>query len=288
MNPNMQTFLQAMQGPQASQQTSQPQQSPQAQQQASQGQNGDSIVAHMTPGEIAVPPQLQTPQVLAVLNQAFQQNKVDPQQFTAGSPKASVNPQTGMEQFNFLSAFLPAALGIAGSMVAPELLPAMAPALAGAIGSGAGTAAGGLASGQSPIQAGLSGLGAGAGGYMMGNLGNGLTAMGNTPTGATPIQGPPAPGLSNLWGNLPAGSINPIGMAGSAIGGQIGSSLGAPQKNMGPQLPAGFNTPLTPVSQLPSYQTQLGYNTYKGPLPNFTNFNPATNFPASHNFFPVA
>lgn len=137
---------------------------------AKMGRGGDTLLAHLTPGEIAVPPEVQTPKVLATIDKAMEKKGVDMQQFTAGSPQSSMNPQTSLPEYNFMSAFLPAALGLAGSMIVPGLGLAMSPALAGAIGGGAGTALGGLIGGQDPMQAMLGGLGAGAGGYLLGNL----------------------------------------------------------------------------------------------------------------------
>jgi len=243
---------------------------------------------------MTVPPEVQTPKVLATLKKAYEKKGVHPQQFTAGSPASSVNPATHLPEYNFMSSFLPAALGIAGSIAMPELAPGLlgSGALAGAVGGGVGTTAGGLLSGQTPMQAGLSGLGSGAGGYMMGNLGNGLTGMGNTPgaaagsTAASQI-GPPMSAMSslnNLYGTLPQG-MNLTGAAGSALGGYLGGKLGAPAKTTGPQLPPGFNNPLQSASSLPSFQQQLGYNTYNGPTPNFSGYNPQTNNPGAWNFY---
>lgn len=256
------------------------------QQLAQQGRNGDSMIAHLTPGEMMVPPQVQTHKVLATLDKAFKSKHISPQQFTAGSPQSSTNPKTGVPEYNFLSAFLPAALGIAGAVVAPELLPALgatglSAGLTSAIGSGAGTALGGIASGQSPTQAALSGLGAGAGGYALGSLGAGAAAG----SAGNPI-GPPAPGLSNLWGNLPAGSINPMRTLGSTLGGAIGSSIGAPPVSNAPNYPKGFNDPMPAVGSLGSAQKQLGMTNSVQPRPSFTGFDPQTNNPGAFNFYP--
>lgn len=154
---------------------------------AQQGRGGDSMIAHLTPGEKTVPPEIQTPKVLATLNKAYKDKGVQPQQFTAGTPQSSKNPSTGLPEYNFMSAFLPIATGMAGAALAPMTGGAslgLSEAAMAAIGSGLGTTAGGLAVGQSPTQAALSGLGAGAGGYAMGNVGNGLTMMGNAPEAA--------------------------------------------------------------------------------------------------------
>jgi hypothetical protein len=257
---------------------------------AAAGRNGDKIVAHLTPGEIAIPPQLQTPQVLAVLHQAFQAQGVNPQQFTAGSPASNVNPKTGMPEFNLWSSLLPAGLGIAGGMLAPELLPAMAPALAGAIGAGAGTMAGGLGSGQSLPQAALSGLGAGAGGYAAGSMFGGLPTQGAASTAASGNVAnqatiPPAPGALNLF-SAAAKNFNPAQAAGAAAGSYLGGSMAAaPKASGGDGMPSGFHDRAPDVGSLPSYAQQLGNDTYKGPTPNFSGFNPLSPTSAGWNFY---
>lgn len=55
-----------------------------------------------------------------------------------------------------------------------------------------------------------------------------------------------------------------------------------------PTYPPGFNTPRTPVAQLPSAQVQLGQNVYKGPQPNFNGYNPyQVGMGGGWNFFPT-
>lgn len=316
------------------------------QQLAQQGRGGDTMIAHLTPGEMEVPPEVQTPKVLATLKKAYKEKGVQPQQFTAGSPASSINPTTGLPEYNFMSAFLPAALGIAGSIAAPYLAPellgagVMGGTTAAAVGGGLGTTVGGLAAGQSPTQAALSGLGSGIGGYALGNLGSGLTAGGNVPgqagmnaaqeqailsakdpaasmavaqqMGLQPSGGAAGslgansasnlaannvsqgfgslanPTLSNGYGMLPQGSINPMRTAGSALGGYIGGQLGATPKPAQPNYPPGFNTPMDPVGSKGSAQQQLGQATSVQPMPSFNGFNPATNYPAAYNFYPSA
>lgn len=312
---------------------------------AQQGRGADNMIGHLTPGELTVPPQVQTPKVLATLNKAFKNKGVAAHQFTAGSPTQSINPQTGLPEYGFFnSGFMKAALpvlgGIAGSMILPGIgteLGATAGGAAGAaggaaasvapslalesIGSGLGTTAGGLLSGQKPTQALLSGVGSGVGGYAMGNLSHGMTAMGN-PTGAlAQSAGPFNPATAAVAPNAPwagsgvpipsgimagfdpaskeimnpntaslpfLGKVNPYqmmgGAAGSAAGGFLGSAL-SKQGPTGPQLPPGYGDHFTPGKG--SWQDQLGISSYNGPIPNFTGFNPMTNFPASHNFYPT-
>lgn len=269
------------------------------QQLAQEGRNGDSMIAHLTPGEMMVPPQVQTPKVLATLNKAYKDKHVQPAQFTAGSPTSSMNPKTGMPEYNFMSAFLPAALGVAGAAAAPFTGGAslgLSSAALAAIGGGLGSAAGGLMTGQTPTQAALSGLGSAAGGYALGGLGganSAITAGDNALTSAAHSaagnlgSSAAAPTLfgSQTLGNA-VSNFNPLQTAGSALGGYMGGQLGATPKPVGPNLPPGFNTHAPSVGSLPSAQTQLGMNNSIQPMPSFTGYNPATNNPAAYNFYP--
>jgi hypothetical protein len=179
------------------------------------GRNGDSIVAHLTPGEIAVPPQVQTPKVLATLQNAFQQAGVQEDQFTAGSPQSSHNPQTGAPEYNFLSALLPMVLGAGASFLAPWALPGVfgaGGALAGAGGSalagGLGSALGSAIGGGNTQQALMAGLGGAAGNFFGGG---GLNPNGGAAGAATSAASNIPANAGGLTGSAPLGmSMNPI------------------------------------------------------------------------------
>lgn len=292
---------------------------------AALGRFGDTVVAHLTPGEITVPKPLQTAKVLATIKKAAESKGADPKKLVAGSPQSSINPATGAPEYNFLSAFLPAALGIAGSVAMPWLAPAFAagsPLLAGAIGSGAGTALGGLLSGNSPLQAGLSGLGAGVGGYALGNLfgpatnaatgaaggagqqvasqsanqaGLAATTLNRPAVDAALTQSLASPASTGMMASGQPGMSNLWGLApngvnlaqsaGSMIGSQIGSALGAPTPTTGPAKPPGFDDHMPSVGQLPSWQQQLGQNNYQGPYMDYTGFDPLSSNPAQSTGF---
>lgn len=312
------------------------------------GRLGDTTIAHLTPGEITIPPQLQSPKVLATIDKEYHKKHVDPSQFTVGSPNSSINPRTGVPEYNFWSSFLPIAGGLAGSIFAPELLPAlglsgaMSGLTASAIGGGLGTTVGGLAGGQDPLTAGLTGLGSGLGGYALGNLLSPAAAGGSDAVNgasATAKLNPVSGGLDtsaltqqNAFGNAISGAqnLNPgaygnlapaqqvaqdvsaeapsaasnsswfskllpqnsgdigqtIGSAGGgALGGMLAQGILNPANSS--TQPTGFNSPYKPASQLPNWQTQIGQTGYTGPTPQFTGYNPATNYPASYNFFPT-
>lgn len=234
------------------------------------GRGGDSLMAHLTPGEIAIPPDMQNRKVLATLGQAFHQHGGDIRQFTAGSPQSSHNPQTGLAEYNGggLMSLLPMALGIAGMMVAPEIVgPAgmglMSGAMAGAVGSGLGTAAGTALNGGGVGQSLGAGLGAGVGGYLAGGLGGALgSAAGGaaggggqgaiTPDIAAASGTPGVAEMASHGGSMtPNGGSDPFGSVGSSlksglgvgIGGMVGGSLFQDKAKSGSQYPPGFNDP---------------------------------------------
>ena len=122
------------------------------------GRNGDSMLVHMSPHEVA------GLQGLAM----------------AHGGSLTINPDTGLPEafnlFGFFSSFLPT---IAGMMVPGAALGGMAPILAGAA-TGAGLAA---AKKEDPLMGGLLG---GLGGYSGGKLGPAISAA-STPTAATTL-----------------------------------------------------------------------------------------------------
>ena len=216
----MQMLMQAIQ--------QQKQQAPQ--QLAAQGRGGDSMIAHLTPGEIMVPPEVQTPKVLATLKKDFHKHGVSPQQFTAGSPASSTNPKTGVPEYNFMSAFLPAAMGVAGAVAAPFTGGAslgLDTAAMAALGSGVGTAAGGLIEGQSPTQALASGVGAGAGGYLLGGaggqLGNLIGGSGSAAAGGAASSAATPAATSALDTSALSSPVSAQIGAGQGLGGAVGA-----------------------------------------------------------------
>jgi hypothetical protein len=282
---------------------------------AAMGRLGDNAVAHLTKGEVTVPPQVQSSKVLATINKEMHKKGVDVSQFTVGSPNVSHNPQTGLPEQSFWSALLPILGGIGGTLLAPGIGTELgstlgASALAG-IGGGVGSAVGGLASGESPMQAigsgALSGLGGYYGGQLLGPSADATSQAASQSANQTGINALPTaaakeanqallnqtadqlaaqPSLSNLYGAMPNGS-NLGSAGGSLFGGLVGQQLfGSGNSNTSSSLPPGFNKPYTPPGQNPSAQTQLGYNTTKQPQANFTGYNPATNFSNAYNFFP--
>ena len=233
-------------------------------QMAANGRFGDQVVAHLTPGEIQVPPQLQNQKLMEDLRKAFAHFGLSPSQFTAGSPAASTNPATGAPEYSLLAALLPIIGGIGGGLVAG---PGGA-AVGGAVGGGLGAAA----DHQNGTGVALSALGGGAGGYLAGGgLGSGATVQGAAAgSGVGPVgQAAAAPAdvaaASNPFGGY-AGAIK-TGY-GAGLGSVVGGSL-SPQPQSS-ALPSSFTNPLPALNT--NYNQLLGNN--QGSKPSFAGYNP--------------
>jgi len=285
---------------------------------ASQGRNGDMLMAHLTPGEIQIPPQIQTPQLMAAIQAAFAQAGLNPAQFVAGSPQASVNPQTGAAEFNangFLQ-YLPALAGMAASVAAPYLAPA---ALATTMGSALAPAAAGLAAGAtsaatggSATQALLSGAGAAGGSYLggMGAGGGGGGAATVPATDAMPVAATSAgPNPYGAGANPEIGAMSTAAQTGTtqvaspmavtpanasqapinwgqAFKAGMGASLGgamAPNEQKS-NVPSSFNEKMPPLNT--NYGQILGSN--QANKPTFKGYNPyAAASGQGYRFFPT-
>lgn len=71
---------------------------------ADMGRGGDTVLGHLTPGEVVIPLNvLSQPGVMAKLTNAFGSAAVDMDKFTVGNPANSINPETGNPEFSWLS-----------------------------------------------------------------------------------------------------------------------------------------------------------------------------------------
>ncbi|WP_042700680.1 hypothetical protein [Azospirillum sp. B506] len=64
------------------------------------GRGGDRVLGHLTPGELVVPKSCQTPELMALFAKVAHAAGLDPNRFIVGSPEASKNPRTGLEEFD--------------------------------------------------------------------------------------------------------------------------------------------------------------------------------------------
>jgi len=67
---------------------------------AEKGRGGDSVMAHLTPGEVVIPKDMASdPDFQKIMSKYFSENGADINQFTVGSDKNSINPETGQPEF---------------------------------------------------------------------------------------------------------------------------------------------------------------------------------------------
>ena len=77
---------------------------------AGAGRGGDSMLAHLTPGEVVLPlGMMDDPDFERAVENRFNQLDLNPEEYVAGLGIASLNPVTGLEEFGFLRS-LPKAL----------------------------------------------------------------------------------------------------------------------------------------------------------------------------------
>ena len=104
------------------------------------GRGEDSMLAHVAPGEMVVPPVI-SPQTQRIIEQEMMSAGLDPNEYTVGQGM-SINPITGMAEFGFLKK-LGKSLKKVVKKVAPVamLIPGVGTAIGGALG-GLGSAIG--------------------------------------------------------------------------------------------------------------------------------------------------
>jgi hypothetical protein len=257
---------------------------------AQKGRFGDTMMAHMTPGEIAVPPQVQTPGVLAALQQAFKTAGADVRQFAAGSPYAAHNPDTGQQEFSLWSALLPVVGAIGGGLIGGPV----GAAAGGALGGGAGGAIdhtgaagmmlgalGGAGGGYLGAGGGLGGL-LGSGGGATGAAGAAGSAATNAPLGdaaqsamAVRMAAGDSPAMIGAGtfpqAAAPSPSLMSLAKTGlsAGMGAGIGQSLAPPSS--GSNTPPGFNQPMGPVNP----NAMIGGRPAAS-APSFAGYNPYT------------
>lgn len=209
---------------------------------AKKGRGGDTVMAHLTLGEMVLPaPMVADPEVQQVLGALFQAYGANPNEFTVGDPSNKINPETGEMEFGWLSNPFRQIKKVIGGVaknplgailpVLGTMIPGVGPVLGGALGGAVGGAAGGGGIKDALIGAILGG----AGGYMTGGsnfadaaqgLGLGSQAVGPT------LSGAPLTGGTGLAGALSGISSGNGGLSSISNLARIGGSLyGAAQED---------------------------------------------------------
>lgn len=249
---------------------------PDLRQAAAQGRGGDTMMVHATPGEIMIPPALQTPKIMDDVKAAFRNAGGNPGSAVVGSQEASVNPKTGIEEHGIWASVLGVVGGIVGAYFGvPE------------VGAMAGTAIGGAAEGDSgqqiALETGMAGVGSSVGGAMAGAdtaasgvLGGASDAASGAASGATSSSG--GGFLSNLFGSgATSGATSAPAAASSGLADSAAAPVGAstapvsaaaPSTLFSPGLDAGGN-PITSAQANPNSVTMpanpMGSPTPTGP-----------------------
>ena len=151
------------------------------------GRGEDSMLAHVAPGEMVVPPVI-SPQTQEIIKREMMSAGLDPNEYTVGQGM-SINPITGMAEFGFLKK-LGKSLKKVVKKVAPIagalLIPGVGGALSGALG-GVGSA----------IGAGMSKVG-------LGNLASTLGGFGSSVLNAASTVRGGIGGMLGMGGEQPA------------------------------------------------------------------------------------
>lgn len=123
-----------------------------AQRIAEYGRGQDRFLAHLAPDEAIIPRQVldANPRLRDSLFEHMQQMGVDPERYIAGSDQNSINPDTGLPEFDFirdiqraLKPVIKAAAPVVLPFVVNAILPNAGPVLSGALGAGLGSLLGG-------------------------------------------------------------------------------------------------------------------------------------------------
>ena len=112
------------------------------------GQGDDTELAHLTAGEVVIPPEmLEDEEFESMLEMKFRELGINPEEAVVGSGVASLNPMTGLEEFGFfkklgrrLKKFAKKIAPVAGPLA--NFIPGVGPVIAGAIGAGTNLVAG--------------------------------------------------------------------------------------------------------------------------------------------------
>jgi len=187
---------------------------------AAMGGGEDTALAHVRPGEVVVPPEIvKDPEVESLLESKFNQMGINPEEAVVGVGIASLNPNTGLEQFGFFKK-----IGKKLKKVVKKVAPIAA------FVPGVGTALGGV----------LGGIGGKIGGALGMSSTSGLGGL--ISSGVKGIGSLGIPGISSIAGGASAGNFGGImdalttksGLLGGGMFGETGSSyFGGPEAGKG-------------------------------------------------------
>jgi len=218
------------------------------------GTGEDTILAHLTPGEVILDPQFfDDPEFEAAVEKKFVERGLDPEAYTAGSGIANLNAQTGAPEYGFFKK-IGKKLKKVVKKVAPvaAFIPGVGTALGAALGG-----IGGLA-GSALTKVGLGGVASTLGGLGSQALG-GIAKLGIP--GVSSIAG----GTSAGFGGIADALTTKSGLLGGGMFGETGSSfLGGPEAGKGLANRFGFGSGT--AGQVEAYQKAQDAQTLLGNL----------------------
>ena len=198
------------------------------------GRGGDSVLGHLTPGEIVIPLDAQTEEVLVAVSEAFESAGMNPLEFVVGMADNKINPTTGNPEYFFSglkkrlkktrnkikkNKMLRTVLPIAVSMFMPQLAPAL---MANPLGAAAVNYTANRAVGNDHDSS-LTGAVVSGATTGMGNMASGSTFMGGgAGAGTNPITGNPTlPSDPMVGGNGYSASGMGPGVQGPVVAGSV-------------------------------------------------------------------
>ena len=171
----------------------------QAQMLAAEGRGDDTVLAHLRPGEVVLPPEMfDDAQFEAAVENRFNELDIDPERHVVAMGIASLNPITGLEEFGFfkklgksIKKFAKKIAPVAGPLA--NFIPGVGPLFAGAIGAATNVVGG----------KGLKGAISGAlGGYGTGKLLSGIGSLGSGAASGASGAASGASGAASSGGGL--------------------------------------------------------------------------------------
>ncbi len=197
------------------------------------GRGEDTLLAHLRPGEVVLPPEMFDDSGFeAAVETRFNELDLDPERYVVGMGIASLNPSTGLEEFGFfkkVGKFFKKVVKKVAPIAGPlaNFIPGVGPILAGAIGAATNLAAGKGIKGA--IAGGLSGYGTGK---LLGGIGSLGGGAASGASGATTGGG----GFFSKVGEYILPGQDKVGLFGNLKGTitrGIGSLMGGGQQGMG-------------------------------------------------------
>ena len=181
-----------------------------AQELSAMGRGGDTRLAHVSTGEVVLPPEMfDDPEFEKTVESRFNELDLDPERYVVGVGIASLNPETGLEEFFLkkIAKFVKKAVKKVGKVVKKVAPVAM-------FIPGVGTALGGVLGGIGGLATKIPGIGT-----ALGNLGS---------TVASGIGSLNIPGISTIA----KGTAGGFGGIGKALGTKAGLFGGGPLANL--------------------------------------------------------